>query len=97
MELIATRADDWNLYRAGEQYFESQIQLTETQLATDGEQVLTNSGNLKQLAFNHDAIKGWFNDSKTDDDFQRIITALEPIIIELWNEKKLSSWIMEIY
>ncbi|MDB1125607.1 hypothetical protein [Vibrio algarum] len=87
MELIATRLDNWNLYRAGEQYFESQIKLTEEQLSTDGEEILTNSGNLKQLAFNHDSIKGWFNDSKTDDDFQKIIKALEPIIIELWNEK----------
>ncbi|WED27751.1 hypothetical protein L3V77_05800 [Vibrio sp. DW001] len=97
MERVATRLDDWNLYKAGEQYFESQIKLTSEQLASDGEEVLTNSGNLKQLEFNQDSVKNWFNDSKTEDDFRRIMAALEPIIIELWTEKKLSSWTMEIY
>ncbi|MFC1235109.1 hypothetical protein [Vibrio sp. F74] len=97
MELIATRLDGWNLYKAGEQYFESQIKLTSEQLASDGEEILTNSGNLKQLEFSQDSIKNWFNDSKTEGDFRKILSALEPIIIELWTEKKLSSWTMEIY
>ncbi|OBT13383.1 hypothetical protein A9264_06865 [Vibrio sp. UCD-FRSSP16_10] len=97
MRLIATRGDDWNLYRAADQYFESSIQLTEQQQSSNGEELLTNSGNLKQLAFNLDAINGWFNDNKTPEDFQRVIVALEPIIIELWKEKKLGSWMMEIY
>ncbi|GAD89305.1 hypothetical protein VHA01S_018_00930 [Vibrio halioticoli NBRC 102217] len=97
MRLIATRNDDWNLYRAGDQYFESSIQLTEQEQATNGEELLTNSGNLKQLAFNLDSINGWFNSNKTAEDFQRVIVALEPIIIQLWQEKKLGSWVMEIY
>ncbi|WP_261815441.1 hypothetical protein [Vibrio gallicus] len=97
MRLLITREDGWNLYRAGDQYFESRIQLTEQEQATNGEELLTNSGDLKQLAFNLDSINGWFNDSKTAQDLQRVISALEPMIIELWQEKKLGSWVMEIY
>jgi hypothetical protein len=97
MELVATRPDEWNLYKAGEQYFESRIRLDADQLANDGEEILMNSGNLKQLAFNRDAIKGWFNGSETDQDFKMVLNALEPIFIEFWKEKKLESWIMEIY
>jgi hypothetical protein len=97
MKLIATRADGWNIYRAGEQYFESQIRLDDEQQASNGEELLMNSGNLKQLGFNQDSVKGWFNQSATNDDFERVVIALEPIIIALWNEKKLTSWVMEIY
>ncbi|WED23537.1 hypothetical protein L3Q72_20055 [Vibrio sp. JC009] len=97
MELVATRADDWQLYRAGEKYFESKVKLSEEQLATDGEEVLMTSGNLKQLAFSKDSIKSWFNKSETEDDFAKVLNALEPIIVEFWQEKKLESWIMEIY
>ena len=97
MELVATRSDDWQLYKAGEQYFESHIKLDEAQLASDGEQMLMNSGNLKQLTFNRESIKSWFNHNKTEEDFQKVLNTLEPIIIDFWKEKKLDSWIMEIY
>ena len=97
MRLLATREDGWNLYRAADQYFESRIQLSEQEQATNGEELLSKSGNWKQLAFKFDSINGWFNDSKTPEDLKRVITALEPMIIELWQEKKLGSWVMEIY
>lgn len=97
MELVASRADEWQLYKAGEKYFESKIKLSEEELASNGEELLMNSGNLKQLAFSHDSIKGWFNDQPTREDFDTVMQALEPIIISLWDQGKLNSWIMEIY
>lgn len=97
MELVATRSDDWQLYKAGEKYFESKVKLNEEELASNGEELLMNSGNLKQLAFSHDSIKSWFSDTPSEHDFDLVIQTLEPIIIQLWNEGKLNSWIMEIY
>ncbi|MDG3084919.1 hypothetical protein P7F88_01955 [Vibrio hannami] len=97
MKLVAKRDDGWQLYKAAEQYFESQIELTDEQLATDGEEQLMSSGNLKQLAFSDSSIKGWFNNEVKDEDFQKVLETLEPIIVGFWQQKKIESWIMEIY
>lgn len=97
MEFIAKRDDGWQLYKASEQYFESKIELSEEQLATDGEELLMSSGNLKQLAFSESSIKGWFSGEGTAEDFRKILITLEPLIVEMWKEKKIESWVMEIY
>jgi hypothetical protein len=97
MQLIATRQDDWQLYKAGEQYFESCTKLDEAQLSSNGGELLRNAGALKQLSFNQDSVKGWFNKSEAGDALQSALSALEPIIIESWKQNKLNSWILETY
>ena len=97
MQLIATRSDSWQLYRAGEQYFESSIKIDDGKLSTDGGERLRNGGTLRQLAFNQESIKGWFNKGEPGETAQQILCAIEPIIIKSWQENKLDSWILETY
>ena len=97
MQLIATRTDNWQLYRAGEHYFESSIKLDEEQLSSNGEETLMHSGAIKQLIFNHEPVKGWFISGVAGDALERTINTLEPMIIEFWKENKLDSWNLDNY
>jgi len=89
VDLIASRSDGYYLYKDGAYYQESNLDLSKTELSDAGYMALSEAGILTQIYFSESGIREWLNNNATESDVDIFMEIIEPLIVKLWQERKL--------
>lgn len=87
---VAERPDGRMLFMHEGYFLDSAYNLTTINLTDESESKWREEGLIRQIYYSEDGMREFFNETASEGDFERVVSLIRPVIIQLWMEDKLA-------